>query len=377
MKAYNDPFPHFDTLAEAVYKYVPVEGDSLDYLADVLCYGKLGADALSSDAATTAHLCAQIQGVSAKRDIAVDGNLRQGLRSRLEPVLGSNKTTLDKREFMVDWTTIKDLAYGWPTTGNALDFAGSGTLRPEFFNWFRYQTTQIEMEGKYLITAFNYTMSSPAARVGPLTIHRFFPAVFLLGPNPQQLAPFLQFSPRSRYLVVHVHFNADGLIDGHLAIDQINIRHAETIRARDANPIAGRFQAGSSDASGQECFRCNRWDTGLDPWNLPTATNVQMDLITRLVQTMRQWGQSGRLFDQRSPDPSTYQRQESGPLTGAIVRDEAGTPLNQFTGSRFSRGNGGLAFAPDGSLYDPFTRNGGDIVNTPGFYVQSNGQPLP
>lgn len=178
--------------------------------------------------------------------------------------------------------------------------------------------------------------------------------------------------------MVHVHFNQHGLTNNHLVIDQINIRHAQSIRARDANPIPGRYTTGGRDPDGRACFRCGYWDTGLDPWNLPQATNAQSDLINRLVQTMRRWGESQRLFDQSAPDPSTYQRQESGPRTGVIARDAAGNPISQFTNARFTRPTGvALCFAPDGSLYDPFTRNGGDIVNTPGFYLQSNGQPLP
>lgn len=163
VSANNNAFPRFDDLVGAVYSYVPIEADTVDYLSDILCYGKLGADAISSDAATSANLCVKIQGANAKRDIAVDEHVRPGLRSVLEPVLGSNKTALGKREFIVDWVVQQQRDYGMPTTGNALDLAGSGTLRPEFFNYFRYQGTQIEMEGKFRV------LVAPIASVDPLT----------------------------------------------------------------------------------------------------------------------------------------------------------------------------------------------------------------
>lgn len=372
VSANNNAFPEWDDLAQAVYSYNPVEGDTVNYLSDILCYGKLGAEALRSDAATTAHMCATLPEAVAKRDMAVDEHVRPGLRSVLEPIIGSNKTALTKRVFVVKWELDRALDLKMPTTGNALDLAGSGTLRPEFFNWFRYQGNQIEMEGEYYYSQIHHAI--PMCKCGPLTIPPFLPAVFLLGTNPGNLASFLKFNDRSRFLVVHVHFNSAGLANNHLVIDQINIRHAEAIRARDANPVPGGYRAGYPDPEGRAVFRCNVWDTGLDPWNLPDATNEQMDLINRLVQTMRRWGESQRLFDTSAPDPSTYQRDDA---TRNIVHDAAGNPVNQFRGARFANGNGQIAFAPDGSLYDPFTRNGGDIVRTAGFYLQSNGQPLP
>jgi hypothetical protein len=46
------------------------------------------------------------------------------------------------------WEQESSSSYKIPTTGDALDLAAMGTLRPEFFNFFRYQGNQIEMEGK-------------------------------------------------------------------------------------------------------------------------------------------------------------------------------------------------------------------------------------
>jgi hypothetical protein len=61
--------------------------------------------------------------------------------------VASNKT-LAKRWFLAAWEQESSSSYKIPTTGDALDLAAMGTLRPEFFNFFRYQGNQIEMEGK-------------------------------------------------------------------------------------------------------------------------------------------------------------------------------------------------------------------------------------
>ena len=200
-----------------------------------------------------------------------------------------------------------------------------------------------------------------------------FPAVFILGPDPNNLATFLQSTNTDRLLVVHVHFNANGLLNGNLAIDQINIRHADRIQALEEPAVPGRFRAALAEPNGEACFVCNDRNTGMDPQTTIPPTSLQEEVVLELTQTMRRWGANGNLFNQLHPDPSTYQRVESGLLSGSIVRN-GGNPVNMFNGGTFANGRGGLAFAPDGSLYNPFTRNGGDIVNTPGFYARLNGQ---
>jgi hypothetical protein len=166
-----------------------------------------------------------------------------------------------------------------------------------------------------------------------------------------------------------MHFNANGLTsDGNLAIDQINIRHAERIQAEENPPLPGRYRAGRADINGDQCFVCQDRRTGLNPSTTAAPTSLQEELVLEVVQTIRRWGTNGNLFNVNNPDPTTLQRVETGARSGQLVRDRSGNPVPMFQGARFANGYGGIAFAPDGSLYDPFTMHGGDIVNTPNFY---------
>ncbi len=49
-------------------------------------------------------------------------------------------------------------------------------------------------------------------------------------------------SLNDRFLVVHVHFNRNSLLNGNQAIDQINIRHGAFIEAREGPAIPGMAQ---------------------------------------------------------------------------------------------------------------------------------------
>jgi hypothetical protein len=177
-------------------------------------------------------------------------------------------------------------------------------------------------------------------------------------------------------MVMHVHFNANGLIDGNLAIDQINVRHAEGIQAQEEPALPGRFRAYLAEPTGDQCFVCHDRRTGMNPATTIPPGTLREELVLEVVQLIRRFGANGNLLNMANPDTTLLQRVESGSNSGAIVRDPAGNAIHMFNGARFANGRGGLAFAPDGSLYDPFRRNAGDIVNTPGFYVRVNGQPL-
>ncbi len=200
--------------------------------------------------------------------------------------------------------------------------------------------------------------------------------VFLVGPNPSNLSPFMQATPTDRLLVMHIHFNANGLLNNRLAIDQINIRHADRIQAQENPPVPGRYRAGLGEVTGTECFVCDDRATGMDPWTTIPPSSLQEELVLEVVQTVRRWGTNGDLFNQANRDPTTLRRVESGANAGTLVTQNGNT-VPMFNGANFANGYGGLAFAPDGSLYDPFTRNGGDIVRTPGFYVRLDGTPQP
>ncbi len=89
-------------------------------------------------------------------------------------------------------------------------------------------------------------------------------AVFLLGPHPEVLTPWLRWDPENRFLVVHVHFNRNGLLNNRLAIDAINIRHANYIRAQQEPPVPGLYRAEGQEPRGQLCFQCINPRTGFD-----------------------------------------------------------------------------------------------------------------
>jgi hypothetical protein len=212
-----------------------------------------------------------------KRDNVIDFiNWRQLARA-------SDNKTLDKRWFLDDWTEARYRHQGWPTTGDAFDLLANGALRPEFFNFFRYRGNQIELEGEHLPQIPYFTLNS--SMTNPL------PAVFLLGPNPGSITGHLQRSPDQRFLVLHMHFNANGPTSaGNLAIDQINIRHAARIQAEENPPVPGRYRAGGSDIDGEQCFMCRDRRTGLDPWTTVAPTSLQEELVLEVVQTIRRWG---------------------------------------------------------------------------------------
>ncbi len=167
---------------------------------------------------------------------------------------------------------------------------------------------------------------------------------------------------------MHIHFNANGLTNGRLAINQINIRHAQRIQAQENPPVPGRYRAGLSEITGTQAFQCPVPLTGLNPATTIPPSSLQEELVLEVVQDIGRFGVNRDLFNVANPDPSTLRRVETGPRSGNLVR-QGGNTVPMFAGALFANGQGGLAFAPDGSLYDPFARNGGDIVNTPGFYA--------
>ncbi len=176
---------------------------------------------------------------------------------------------------------------------------------------------------------------------------------------------------------MHIHFNRNGLINGRLAIDQINIRHAERIQARENPPVPGRVRAALVDPPpGTQCFVCEDRNTGMDPETTIPPASLQQELVLEVVQTINRFGANRNLFNQANPDPSTLRRVETGPNTGTLVMQNGNT-VPMFNGANFANGAGGIAFAPDGTLYDPFTRNGGDLIREPGFYVRLDGTPQP
>jgi hypothetical protein len=143
-------FPTFDTLANGLADYNPIDGNAVDYLNDILCYGKLGADSISGTKATSSHLCVEVGGQVRKRGEVMDFIPRERRHSVTEADIESvalNKTT--KRWFIDNWEQGSSRQYRLPTTGDAFDLASGGTLRPEFYNFFRYRHNEIEMEGKH------------------------------------------------------------------------------------------------------------------------------------------------------------------------------------------------------------------------------------
>ncbi|KAK3901352.1 hypothetical protein C8A05DRAFT_16453 [Staphylotrichum tortipilum] len=335
-------FPTFDTLALGLLEYSPIEGDSIDYLDDVLCYGRFGTDAINGDRATASHLCTVVGGQVRKRGEFIDFVPRLEVRwaaGRVAEVASPSNETLSKRWFINRWAVGGTRWQNLPELGDAFDLLANNVLRPEFYNFFRYQGNQIEME-----------------------------VVFLLGFNPDNLSRFLQPNANARYLVMHIHFNPNALINGRLAINQINIRHAQRIQAQENPPVPGRYRVGLAEITGEEAFRCSNQATGLDPATIIPPSSLQEELVLEVVQDIGRWGVNRDLFNQANPDPSTLRRVETGPRAGNLVHN-GGSTVPMFANALFANGQGGLAFAPDGSLYDPFARNGGDIVNTPGFFA--------
>ncbi len=149
VSATGNVFPKFDALANGLVDYNPIEGSSIDYLDNILCYGKVGADAISGAKATSSHLCVVIGGGARKRGEVIEFAPRQHAQVRSD--LGAfNKTHSNiKRWFFDNWSgdPATKAPYN-PTTGNAFDLLANGVLRPEFYNFFRYQNNEIEMESK-------------------------------------------------------------------------------------------------------------------------------------------------------------------------------------------------------------------------------------
>jgi hypothetical protein len=199
----------------------------------------------------------------------------------------------------------------------------------------------------------------------------FLSAVFLLGRDPNHLIPELQQFPDDRYLVLHMHFNPNALFfNRYLAIDQINIRHGQAIGASENTATPGRYEVVGIDRTGRQSFVCQNRNTGVNPASNRNVNGLATPnrLGLQVIRLLRTWGANGDLFDQANPDPSTFQRQETGAGTGTLVTDNNGHPILMFNGARFANGRGNVAFAPDGSLYEPHNSHGGDIVNTPNFY---------
>ncbi len=140
-------FPDFDTLALGISGYNPIEGDSIDYLDDVLCYGKFGTDSINGDKATASHLCEEVGGQVRKRGEFIDFVPRLAARRTPEAASPSN-ATLSKRWFIDRWSDGGTRWQGLPEVGDAFDLLANNVLRPEFYNFFRYQGNQIEMESK-------------------------------------------------------------------------------------------------------------------------------------------------------------------------------------------------------------------------------------
>ena len=139
-------FPMFDELALGLEGYNPIEDDSVDYLDDVLCYGKFGTDAMNGDRATASHLCVEVGRQVRKRGEFIDFVPRLGRRTDIASP--SNKT-LSKRWFINRWAEGGTRERFMPEVGDAFDLLANNVLRPEFYNFFRYQGNQIEMEGKH------------------------------------------------------------------------------------------------------------------------------------------------------------------------------------------------------------------------------------
>lgn len=349
--AHGNMYPKFDVLSDAMLAYNPIDGDSISFLENVLCNGKY-SDGISDDAATSNYLCTAIPGQGfARRDVLAAANETEEQHS--------------KRMFFDRWGAGDSAFIEKPTLGDAIENIVSGAMRPEYFKWFRYQGSQIELEG-------NETPLDSQTKIVPRAdLFAYRAAVFLLGSDTNTPASFMRDFSWDNFAVVHIHLNAGGLINGRLAIDQINIRHAGSILQRESTPIPGQYTTGTDEATGQPVFQCPV-AAGMDPATPLAGTTRRVQLVTQLVQLISGWGENHDLFNQNNPDPSTYWRVERGPRTGNFKKGpppDRAPRVPMFTGPAFTQGNGGIAFAPDGSLYDPHTSHGGDIVNTPGFYT--------
>ncbi len=150
VSATGNVFPKFDVLANGLVNYNPIDGSSIDYLDDVLCYGSSGNDAISVGKATSSHLCVVIGNGVRKRDGVIDFVPRQhGVARSGRGTYNKTGNNNNKRWFLNDFSGDDSLKKaGWPYTGSAFDLMANGVLRPEFFNFFRYQGNQIEMESK-------------------------------------------------------------------------------------------------------------------------------------------------------------------------------------------------------------------------------------
>lgn len=143
--------------------------------------------------------------------------------------------------------------------------------------------------------------------------------------------------------------------------------------------MPGRYDLAHREVLGVEVFRCPNQNTGLNPAVTVEPSNLREELIQSVLRLIRHWGVNGDLFNQNNPDPSTLRRFEAGPRSGELILDRQGSTVPMFNGARFGlRGYGGLTFAPDGSLYDPWTRTVGSIIRAPGpFYLRADGTPVP
>ncbi|KAJ4292882.1 hypothetical protein N0V88_005542 [Collariella sp. IMI 366227] len=336
--AYGNKFPKFDIMANAMLSYNPIEGTSVDFLENVLCNGRFGEDSLRDQQAAATYLCTRVApSLSGRNFDAASSNYTDS----------GNANQLTKREFFNNFV-LGSSEPGLPTAGDAIAAVVAGELRPEYYTFFRYSATEIEME-----------------------------AVFLLGSNPNSILENMRRLSYHNFLVMHIHFNPTLTSGGRLAVSQINIRHAATIRQVETTnagaPIPGQYTAGLSETGGTSTFRCLTPDSALDPATTAEGETPRERLTIQLVRMLNGWGANGDLFNQNNPDLTTCLRVERGPRTGNVKKDaNTKKPIPMFNGGRFAEGNGHVAFRPNGDLYNPLTSNGGDIVNTEGFYTPAS-----
>lgn len=184
-----------------------------------------------------------------------------------------------------------------------------------------------------------------------------------------------------------MHFRRGRTIRSNLAPTQMNVRHGERIVRSvqgPARPGRYRVQMIAADANhGAVACECPQGLTGLNVEatanGAPAGVIVVGDPggnIARLVDDLYGLGNnpSGNLFRQpnavHSPNGGLGTSQAQDPST-FMPDPQSGQGRALFTGATWDNTqpySESYSYAEDGSLYDPFTEHGGDIVNTPGFY---------
>ncbi|KAH8892941.1 glycoside hydrolase [Thozetella sp. PMI_491] len=223
----------------------------------ILCLGQNAGQVVRGDRASVAELC-----TIDVEDTFIDA------------------AAVQKRSILGGWEA-STLIPGAPTAGNILSAILQQQLRFEYFRWFAYMGTAVELE-----------------------------VAWLVGQDPTHMNSGLQQHDTDHFVILHIHF-ARNNFNGHMIPSGINLRHATNIRARNeageptpgAQSVTGRWRVSAASAA-EAAFPCEE-NRGVELELTPDMTGSANDQVLRILQHVRTFGSNGDLFSGTNSDIST------------------------------------------------------------------------